>query len=258
MGVSGVAPSRAVGAWTRREADLLARGGMVPPDASGAVPPRAPRPFMDCGRCRHARQRGNFDVKQLSRGEAPPARGRRRRAFSTGDHFAKGDGEVCVTAVEMGATCGAFSRASGRGRATPHPVAEIQRSGYFIDPRWAVPQRFIATMGMPVDEQGVNKVRTLTRPAGASPQRSPCFRSAASREQAPRICSVAVDLRISNVVDVPRRGVRPAPGGHLQGDRRRLRQGRNAATLALRFQEPQQVGVDGIGPVVGMPCGKPL
>jgi hypothetical protein len=60
MGVSGVAPSRAqLEAWTRREADLLARGGMVfPPDASGAVPASGPRPFMDCGRCRRARTAG--------------------------------------------------------------------------------------------------------------------------------------------------------------------------------------------------------
>jgi formamidase len=40
MGVSGVAPSRAqLEAWTRREADLAARGGLVfPPDPAGAVP----------------------------------------------------------------------------------------------------------------------------------------------------------------------------------------------------------------------------
>jgi hypothetical protein len=30
-----------------------------------------------------------------------------------------------------------------------------------MDPRWAAPQRFIATMGMPVDEQGVNQGENL-------------------------------------------------------------------------------------------------
>src|SRR5262249_49493 len=44
MGVSGVAPSRAqVDAWARREAELMARGGMVfPPDATAAVPASGP------------------------------------------------------------------------------------------------------------------------------------------------------------------------------------------------------------------------
>ncbi|HEX7213636.1 MAG TPA: acetamidase/formamidase family protein, partial [Methylomirabilota bacterium] len=44
MGVSGVAPSHAqVDAWARREAELLARGGLVfPPDAGGAVPASGP------------------------------------------------------------------------------------------------------------------------------------------------------------------------------------------------------------------------
>src|SRR5262245_17810284 len=44
VGVSGVAPSRQqVDAWTKREGELMARGGMVfPPDAGGAVPAAGP------------------------------------------------------------------------------------------------------------------------------------------------------------------------------------------------------------------------
>ena len=50
---------------------------------------------------------GNFDVKQLTRGSRLYLPVNVDGAlFSTGDgHFAQGDGEVCVTAVEMGATC---------------------------------------------------------------------------------------------------------------------------------------------------------
>src|SRR5207302_9307715 len=48
---------------------------------------------------------GNFDVKQLTKGAKlylPVFK--EGGLFSTGDgHFAQGDGEVCVTAVEMGA-----------------------------------------------------------------------------------------------------------------------------------------------------------
>ena len=127
--------------------------------------------------------------------------------FSTGDgHFAQGDGEVCVTAVEMGATCVVRFRVH-RGEAERRHIRwpRFQRSDYFIDPRWAAPQRFIATMGMPVDEQGVNQGENLNTAC-----RSALLNMIAllqergfTREQAYVICSVAVDLRISTVVDVP-------------------------------------------------------
>ena len=49
---------------------------------------------------------GNMDVKQITKGatlQLPVAV--EGALFSVGDgHFAQGDGEVCVTAVEMGAT----------------------------------------------------------------------------------------------------------------------------------------------------------
>ena len=83
--------------------------------------------------------------------------------FSTGDgHFAQGDGEVCVTAVEMGATCVVRFRvhkgeAARRGIRCPR----FAHGDYFADPRWAAPRRFVATMGMPMDAQGVNEGEDL-------------------------------------------------------------------------------------------------
>lgn len=105
MGVSGVAPSHAeLEAWTRREAELMSRGGMVfPPDAGGAVPAEG-KPAKDGLRTVPPRENGgNFDVKQLTHGShlflPVSVNG---ALFSTGDgHFAQGDGEVCVTAIEM-------------------------------------------------------------------------------------------------------------------------------------------------------------
>jgi formamidase len=210
MGVSGVAPSRAqVDAWARREADLMARGGMVfPPDAAGAVPASGPAATQGLRTLPPRENGGNFDVKQLSKGSKlllPVAVD--GGLFSTGDgHFAQGDGEVCVTAVEMGATCVVRFRVH-RGEAERRQIRwpRFQRSDYFIDPRWAVPQRFIATMGMPVDDAGVNQGENLNLACrnallnmmGLLQERG------FSREQAYVICSVAVDLRISNVVDVP-------------------------------------------------------
>ena len=210
MGVSGVAPSRQqVEAWTRREADWLARGGIVfAPDAAGAVPASGPAATHGLRTLPPRENGGNFDVKQLSKGSRlflPVAVD--GALFSTGDgHFAQGDGEVCVTAVEMGATCVVRFRVhSGEAERRGIRWPRFARSDYFVDPRWAVPQRFIATMGMPVDEQGVNQGENLNTAC-----RSAILNMMAllqergfSREQAYVLCSVAVDLRISNAVDVP-------------------------------------------------------
>jgi formamidase len=210
MGVSGVAPPPPqLDAWTRREAELLARGGMVfAPDAAGAVPASGPAAVRGLRTVPPRENGGNFDVKQVSKGAKlllPVAV--EGALFSTGDgHFAQGDGEVCVTAVEMGATCVVCFRVH-RGEAERKQIRwpRFQRSGYFIDPRWAAPQRFIATMGVPIGERRDNLGENLNAAC-----RSALLNMIAllrergfTREQAYVICSVAVDLRISNVVDVP-------------------------------------------------------
>jgi formamidase len=210
MGVSGVAPSRAqVEAWARREGELLARGGMVfPPDAGGAVPATGPAATQGLRTLPPRENGGNFDVKQLSPGSRlllPVAV--EGALFSTGDgHFAQGDGEVCVTAVEMGATCVVRFRVR-RGEAERRGIRwpRFERSDYFIEPRFAAPQRFIATMGMPVDEQGVNQGENLNVACrnAVLTMMALLQERGYTREQAYVICSVAVDLRISNVVDVP-------------------------------------------------------
>jgi formamidase len=210
MGVSGVAPSRAqVEAWTRREAAYAARGGMIfPPDAGGAVPATGAAATEGLRTLPPRENGGNFDVKQLSKGATlllPVAV--EGALFSTGDgHFAQGDGEVCVTAVEMGATCVVRFRVR-RGEAERHGIRwpRFERSDYFIDPRFAAPQRFTATMGMPVDDAGVNQGENLTLACRNAVLNMMALlqERGYTREQAYVICSVAVDLRISNVVDVP-------------------------------------------------------
>jgi formamidase len=210
MGVSGVAPSREqIGVWTRREGDLLARGGFVlPPDAGGAVPSSGPVATQGLRTLPPRENGGNFDVKQLTKGGElllPVAVD--GALFSTGDaHFAQGDGEVCVTAVEMAATCVLRFRVH-RGEAERRRIRwpMFQRRDYFTDPRWAAPRRFVAAMGMPVDDRGTNRGEDLNlacRNAVLS-MMGLLEERGFSREQAYVICSVAVDLRISNVVDVP-------------------------------------------------------
>lgn len=210
MGTAGLAPSRAqLAAWTGREADLLARGGFVlPPNPTDAVPARGPVATEGLRTMPPRENCGNADIKQLTRGSRlfiPVAVD--GGLYSVGDgHFAQGDSECCVTAVEMGATVAVRFRIHG-GVAERFNIKwpRFSHADYFVPPQWAAPRRFIATMGMPVRDDGVNEGENLTLAA-----RNALLNMIAllgergwTREQAYILCSVAVDLRVSNVVDVP-------------------------------------------------------
>jgi formamidase len=69
----------------------------------------------------------------------------------------------------------------------------------------AAPKNFIAAMGMPIREDGTNEGENLTLACrNAVIHMTEILQERGySREQAYAICSVACDLRISNVVDVP-------------------------------------------------------
>ena len=77
--------------------------------------------------------------------------------------------------------------------------------GYFIAPEWAAPQNFIATMGMPIREDGTQECEDLTLAArNALINMIDLLQERGfNRNQAYAICSVAVDLKISNAVDLP-------------------------------------------------------
>ena len=210
MGVSGVAPSlEEVHKWTKREQDLADEGGLVmPPDSSGAVPPGGVVASEGLRTLPPRENGGNFDVKQLTRGAKLLLPVSVEGAlFSTGDaHFAQGDGEACVTAVEMSATAHVrFRLEKGESRRRGVRSPQFRRDDYFIDPQWAVPRNFIATMGMPVRSDGANEGENLTLACrNALLAMIDLLQDRGwTREQAYCICSVAVDLRISNVVDVP-------------------------------------------------------
>ncbi len=209
MGVSATAPSaEKLAEWTAREQRVIDRGGMaLPPDPAGAVP------VGPCGlaglRTLPPRENGgNFDVKQLTKGAKlflPVFK--EGGLFSTGDgHFAQGDGEVCVTAVEMGATAVVRFRVHKGLAARRKFVSPVfSRESYFSEPRFAAPERFLGVMGMPINAAGEIEAENLTlacRNAVLNMIELVQERGF-SREQAYVICSVAVDLRVSNVVDVP-------------------------------------------------------
>jgi formamidase len=210
MGTAGVAPSRnQLVEWAKREADLVARGGTASlPDPTDAVPSTQPIAGEGLRTMPPRENCGNIDAKQLTKGSklflpvnVPGA------LYSAGDaHFAQGDGEVCLTAIEMSATVtvrfqlhkGEAARKNIRWPRFAHP-------DYFVPPEWAAPRNFIATTGMPVREDGTQEdgdLNLATR--NALLNMVDLLRERGwTAAQAYAICSVAVDLRISNVVDMP-------------------------------------------------------
>ena len=209
MGVSGVAPSATqLTEWAAREQRVIDQGGLAfPPDPAGAVP-TGPCGLTGLRTLPPRENGGNFDVKQLTKGSKlflPVFK--EGGLFSTGDgHFAQGDGEVCVTAVEMGATAVVrFKVHKGLANTRKFTSPVFSRTSYFIDPRYAVPERFLGVMGMPINQDGEIEAENLTlacRNAVLNMMELLQERGF-NRQQAYVICSVAVDLRISNVVDVP-------------------------------------------------------
>ena len=210
MGTSGVAPSRnQVSLWAQREQKLMESGGLVfPPDPDGAVPATGVAASEGLRTVPPRENGGNFDIKQMTRGSRLHLPVSVEGAlFSTGDgHFAQGDGEVCVTAIEMGATAHVrFRVLNGEAARQNIRTPRFHRSDYFVEPEWAAPRNFTATIGMPLAEDGTNEGENLTLACrNAILSMIELLKGRGwSAEQAYAICSVAVDLRISNVVDVP-------------------------------------------------------
>jgi formamidase len=191
-GVIGVAPSHErMEAFRRREEALRARGQLVAdPMPESAVPPEA----ADGLRTIPPRELGgNMDTRQLVAGsriwlpiDVPGA------LFSIGDlHFAQGDGEVCGTAIEVsGAVTVRFALHDD-------PAPRFPR---FECPSIPDPARF-ATMGIPVDD-GMD-LNAAARVALLEILDHLEQRYAFERPAAYALASVAVDLRVSELVDVP-------------------------------------------------------
>ena len=81
----------------------------------------------------------------------------------------------------------------------------FSRQSYFADPRFAAPERFLGVMGMPINAAGEIEAENLTLACrnAVLNMMELLEERGFSRPQAYVICSVAVDLRISNVVDAP-------------------------------------------------------
>jgi formamidase len=210
-GVIGISPSpEHMQRIAAREQRLLERGGVVLPPSSASAVPADERIAVEALRTIPPREvGGNLDVKQLSKGvrlalpvSAPGA------LFSIGDaHFAQGDGECCGTAIEMCATFH-LEFSVHKGVAAQRGIREVQfsRDEYFGPPELVAPRRFYATTGMSISQDGENQSEDATLAARNALRNMIDYLAQErgySRQQAYALASVAVDLKISELVDVP-------------------------------------------------------
>jgi formamidase len=207
MGVMGVAPSLSqLAAIQLRERNLLDRGGIVlPPSRREAVPSYEPIASEGLRTIPPREVGGNMDIKQLTAGATLLLPVSERGAlFSVGDgHFAQGDGESCGTAIETGTTLTVRlelrkGEAHRRSMSMPEYIVSENTSQ-------TRSQRYHVTTGIPVSE-GRNEFEDVTLAARNAVLNMIGYLVAEysfTREQAYAIVSVAGDLRISEVVDVP-------------------------------------------------------
>ncbi len=193
-GVVGVAPSRArLEAVHRRERAIAARGGPVADAQPELAVPAAARdglrtiPPREIG--------GNLDIRQLVAGsriylpvDVPGA------SLSVGDlHFAQGDGEVCGTAIEVAGTVTlrvAVHRGAGRRYRLP-AYETPARPG----------RACFATTGIPIDDP--MDLTVAAREALTAMIDHLVETRGYDAAAAYALCSAVVDLRLSELVDVP-------------------------------------------------------
>jgi formamidase len=203
LGTIGVAPSRDLLARINaRERQLALEGEDVAlPEPSGAVPEAI---AADGLRTKPPRENGgNLDVKQIVAGTRVlfPVWVRGAR-FSAGDgHHAQGDGEACGTAIETTATVRLRVDVIPGAAAETRDVrfsgedASLGRSGPYV-----------ATTGLSVYASEGGRAEDLNHAARAALRNMIAYlvtEHGFDRRQAYALCSVAVDLKVSEIVDSP-------------------------------------------------------
>ena len=228
MGSVGVLPGDTeVKTWLERERALAEAGGVVlMPEPMGALPADVCGPNGShkdqCLRTIPPRENGgNMDVQQMQIGTTLllPCFIDGCGLFVGDVHFAQGDGEVSGTAIEMGATVTVTTEVlKGRGSeiTSPHFEGDAQL-------KTIAPEEFYATVGFPLKAKGEVPAfltyldgERIADLENLSEDLSLAARAALidmidylerehglSREQAYVLSSVAVDLVVGQVVDVP-------------------------------------------------------
>jgi formamidase len=207
VGVIGVAPSHErMEQFRAREAALIDAGGVaLPPSANGAVPALEPYASTALRTIPPRETGGNLDVPQARAGSTVflpvDVRG---ALLSLGDvHFAQGDGEVCGTAIETHGRVTIRLDVLPAGKLGYRPQAPAFESA---EPGWKGGRRHFVTTGLPIRPDGSNSDMDTTLAARNALLAMIDWLGAErglTREQAYVLCSVAVDLRISEIVDIP-------------------------------------------------------
>jgi formamidase len=156
---------------------------------------------------RERRERGH----QAAHGRSappPPRPGPRGALFSVGDaHFAQGDCEACGQAIEMSATLRArLDIRKGAARERGIAGLRFERHEPPPGPAEGTGDAYVATTGVCVERDGSNRSEDLTLAArNALLDMIDHITSTFgySKQQAYALCSVAVDLKISQAVDLP-------------------------------------------------------
>ena len=228
MGSVGVMPgTQEVDTWLARETQLAAAGGVaLPPEPTSARPPEICGPKGShkdkCLRTIPPRENGgNMDVKQMVEGTTLllPCFIDGCGLFIGDVHFAQGDGEVAGTAIEMGAVVTVeTSIRKGMASVVKQPMFE---GGSQI--KKLEPDSFHAVVGYPfkaagevppqwtyLDSAKIKPLTNLSNDVTLAARNSLInmidwlkTTKGLTKEQAFVVTSVACDLRISNVVDVP-------------------------------------------------------
>jgi formamidase len=209
-GVFGLAPSAELRrAASEREADLAERGGFaLPPDRDGAVPTAEPIASEGLRTVPPRETAGNIDIKQTTPGVKLLLPVYVDGALvSTGDvHYTQGDCEACGTAIEMRSRVHVRFEVR-KGEAERRGVRDLEffRDDYFAPAEYAAPRRFYATTGISVRKDGRNESEDATLAARNALLNMIEYLGTRGfdRQQAYALCSCAVDLRISQMVDVP-------------------------------------------------------
>ena len=213
--------------WKSREAALAAASGVVlGPSTGGALPTKVcgekGSHKDDCLRTIPPRENGgNMDVQQQQIGTKIifPCFIDGCGLFAGDIHYAQGDGEVSGTAIEMGSILTVRVKIlAGKGKSMDMPVTI--GNDQIIDME---PTRYYQTLGIPIKGKGeippshkYLESSALVNLTNASEDLTLSARHALiqmidylvnehglTKEQAYILCSVAVDLRVGQVVDVP-------------------------------------------------------
>jgi formamidase len=203
LGTIGVAPSRdLLDQINARERGLAAAGEDVAlPEPRGAVPEAIGEDGL---RTKPPRENGgNLDVKQMVAGTRVQLPVWVAGALlSVGDgHHAQGDGEVCGTAIETEATVRVrLGLIEGGGAAT----RDVRFSADRFPPSPTGP--YVATTGLSVYAAEGGRAENLDLAARSALKNMIDYLVAEHgyrRREAYAICSVAADLKVSEVVDAP-------------------------------------------------------